>query len=231
MRVALEDVVPFEAVDLRAAQPGVEGDRVGETVLRLERGEQRRRLGRESDAQARLLVVGRQLDQAQRVARDETTRRRRRPGVDVRRDRDVLRDGRARQARAGELVDPPLPVELGDLARAIRARTPAAGGTSASGRMPSDRRVGVRLALAAAPADAAPLDAVEPLLAQRLERRADLRQFREMVRALASCAASHASASARLLLARCQTGLLRRPSPTRGRARTACSGNAPTASA
>ena len=120
-RVAVEDVGPFEPVDLRAAQPGVEGDRVGETVLGLQRGEQRRRLGRQGDAQARLLVVRRQLDEPQRVAGDEPPRRRRRPRVDVRRDRDVLRDRRAGQPRAGELVDPPLPVDLGDLGRVQRA--------------------------------------------------------------------------------------------------------------
>jgi hypothetical protein len=43
--VAVEDVFPFQSVDVRAAQAGVEGDRVGEAVLGLERGQQRCRLG------------------------------------------------------------------------------------------------------------------------------------------------------------------------------------------
>jgi hypothetical protein len=60
--VVLEHAGPLEAVDLGAAQAGVERDRVRETVLRLECGEQRRSLGRQGNAQARLLVVGRQLD-------------------------------------------------------------------------------------------------------------------------------------------------------------------------
>jgi hypothetical protein len=53
----------FEAVELGTAEPGVEGDCVGEPVLGLERGG----FGRERDAHAWFLIVGRKLDQALRV--------------------------------------------------------------------------------------------------------------------------------------------------------------------
>jgi hypothetical protein len=63
--VAIEDVGPFEAVELGTAESGVEGDCVGEAVLRLERSEEcGGRLGCERDAHPGLLVVGWELDEA-----------------------------------------------------------------------------------------------------------------------------------------------------------------------
>jgi hypothetical protein len=48
--VAVEDVGPFEAGDLAAAQARVQGDRVGETVDRFQCGEKRGGFRRQGDA-------------------------------------------------------------------------------------------------------------------------------------------------------------------------------------
>ena len=183
--VAVEHVGPFEAVELGAAQTGVEGDRVGEAVLGLEGGQQRGGLGRERDAHPRLLVVGRELDEAERVALDEPAARRRGPGVDARGERDQLGDRRARQALAGELVDPALPVDLGQLAGEAVAELGAHLVLPAAAHA-RDRRLRVRLAAAAAPADPASLDAVEPLVAERAEGRTALGELGQVVGALGS---------------------------------------------
>jgi hypothetical protein len=178
--VAVEDVGPLEAIDLEAAQARVEGDRVGETVLGPDRREQLHRLGSQGYSQAGLLVVRRQLDETERVARDEPAARRRRPGVDVRRERDVLGDRGAREALAGEFVDPALPVDLADLRGDARPELRAEE-VDPGAAHPVDRRVRVRLAAPAAAADMALDDAVEPVVAQLLEARATRRELLEVV--------------------------------------------------
>jgi hypothetical protein len=96
------------------------------------------------------------------------------------------RASRSSSARgvAGERVDPALPVDLADLLRDPRSelgQQPVAPGAAHA----LDRRVGVGLATAAAPADLAPLDTIEPLFSENLEGRTELRQFGEVVSALA----------------------------------------------
>ena len=228
--VAVEDVVPLEAVDLGAAQAGVEGDRVGETVLGLERGEQRRGLGRQRDAQARLLVVGRQLDQAQRVAGDEPARRRGRPGVDARRDRDVLGDGRASQARAGELVDPPLPVDLGDLLGDPRAELRQQVVLQRAAHR-ADRRVRVRLAAGRGAGRCGPARRRRATARRASSNVGPTRgQLGEVVSALAHRREPAQDLGAALASPSARSGLPVDRVPARGRARRACSGSAPPAS-
>jgi hypothetical protein len=65
----VEDVGPFESVDFGPAEAGVEGDRVGEGVLGLERGEQLRGLVGEGDPEAWSSVVRWELDEPERPAR------------------------------------------------------------------------------------------------------------------------------------------------------------------
>ena len=88
---------------------------------------------------------------------------------------------RARPRRASWSIQR-LPVELGDLGR---VRGPNSGSTWYFSDRPiaSDRRLGVRLALAAAPADAALLDAVEPLIGEVLEERAARGELAEVLAA------------------------------------------------
>src|SRR5262249_42153347 len=100
------------------------------------------------------------------------------------RNGDVLRDRGPRESGAGESVDPALPVDLGDLLGDARAEL-GLQAVPPGAEHPLDRRVRVCLAAAATAADVATLDAAEPLFAERLERRPKLRQFREVVSALA----------------------------------------------
>ena len=86
----------------------------------------------------------------------------------------MVGDPRAREAFAAELVDPHLPLDLADLLGdhrpELRPQDVLPGAP-----VVGDRRLRVRLALAAAAADHAGLDAVEPLVAERLEARARVR--------------------------------------------------------
>jgi hypothetical protein len=86
-----------------------------EPVLELQRGEQLLGLLEYCDTSARLLVVRRQLDSADRIARDEPPRRARRPAVDRAHDRNEIRDAGPPEPFLAEPVDPQLPVDLGQL--------------------------------------------------------------------------------------------------------------------
>jgi hypothetical protein len=84
----VENVGPFEPVDLRATQAGVEGEGIREGILGGECLEELLSFGGERDTKPWPLVVRRKLDQPTRIPRDVATRRRHRPGVDRRGDGD-----------------------------------------------------------------------------------------------------------------------------------------------
>ncbi len=116
--VAVElDVLPAQAIDLLAPQARVEGERVRNPVLELQRAEQLLGLLKRCDTSARLLVVRRQLDSADRIARDEPPGRARRPAIDRADHRNEIRDAGSREPFLAEPVDPQLPVDLGQLGR------------------------------------------------------------------------------------------------------------------
>ena len=103
--------------DQRRVQRRVEGERVRNPVLELQRGEQLLGLLKRCDTSARLLVVRRQLDPADRIARDEPPGRARRPAIDRAHHRNEIRDAGPREPFLAEPVDPQLPVDLGQLGR------------------------------------------------------------------------------------------------------------------
>jgi hypothetical protein len=81
--VAVElDILPAQAIDLLAPQARVERERVRNPILESQRGEQLLGLLERCDTRTRLLVVRRQLDSTNRIARDEPTRWARRPTLD-----------------------------------------------------------------------------------------------------------------------------------------------------
>ena len=83
----------------------------------------------------------------------------------------MVRDPGARESFAAELVDPHLPLDLADLLGDHQAEL-GPQDVLPGAPVVRDRRLGVRLALAAAAADHAGLDAVQPLVAEHFEARA-----------------------------------------------------------
>jgi hypothetical protein len=99
-----------------------------------------------------------------------------RPGVDRGGDGDERRDARAREARVAEPVAPHLPLELADVVGWERAELRSQEVAIGSGVV-AERRRAVGLAASLPTADSSGLHAVEPFIADALERAGRLRLF------------------------------------------------------
>src|SRR5687767_13758161 len=110
--IAVEHVGPFEPVELRSAQTGVEGDRIRRRSSGSSAASRAAASGTSAERIRGFSSVEWEFDEAKWIPLDEPATWRGRPGVHARGERDQLRDARARQAMARELVDPALPVHL-----------------------------------------------------------------------------------------------------------------------
>ena len=228
MRVALEDVVPFEAVDLRAAQPRVEGDRVGDDgpPARARRAAPPPRApGRRAGAASRRSAAARPVA-AGCGGRDDATAptpRRRCPT----RPRCASRwSSGTRPLRASWSIQRCQSISV--ISSAIRGPNSGQHVVLQRAAHASDRRVRRTPCPCRGAGRCGRARRRRATARPRSSNsRAARRELREVLAALASCAASHDSdLAAALARAADHTGLPVDRSPTRGRARTACSGTA-----